>query len=110
MNNSNRYKIHEFSEKLLSNVQALETMGKLKEINGDVRITLDELQGIRADLVRTDDDWQDWKFPQLVEALENWTCRNPKPLNHKPLSEDNRTNHYRNPNKVYRISGKSTSN
>ena len=86
INNSNPYKIHEFSEKLLSSVQALETMGKHKEINGYVRITLDKLQGIRADLVRTDDDWQDWKFPQLVEALENWTCRNPKALKHKPLS------------------------
>ena len=49
----------------------------------------------------TDDDWQDWKFPQLVEALENWTYRNPKPLNHKPLSEDNRANPNRHPNKVY---------
>ena len=77
-------------------------MGKLKEINGYVRLTLDKLQGIRADLVRTDDDWQDWKFPQLVEALENWTCINPKPLNYKTLSEDNRSSPYRNPNKVYR--------
>ena len=100
INNSNPCKIHEFSEKLLSRVQALETMGKLKEING-VRLTLYKLQGIRADLVRTDDDWPDWNFLQLVEALENWTCRNPKPLNYKPLSEDNKTNPYRNPCKVY---------
>ena len=70
INNSNPYKIHEFREKLLSSVQALETIGKLKEINGYVRLTLDKLQVIRADLVRTDDDWQNWKFPQLVEALE----------------------------------------
>ena len=92
INNSNPYKIHEFREKLLSSVEALETMGKLKEINGYVRLTLDKLQEIGADLVRTGDDWQDWKFSQLVEVLENWTCRNPKPLNHKPLSEENRTN------------------
>ena len=90
INNSNPHKIHEFSEKLLSSVQAQETIGKLKEINGYVILTLEKLQGIRADLVRTDDDWQDWKFPQLVEALENWTCRNPKPVNHKPFSEDNK--------------------
>ena len=31
------------------------------------------LQGVMADLVRTDDDWQDWKFPQFIEALKNWT-------------------------------------
>ena len=59
VNNVNPYKIHKFSEKLFSSVQALETMGKLKEINDYVRLTLYKLQGIRADLVRTDDDGQD---------------------------------------------------
>ena len=29
-------------------------MGKLKEINGYVRLALDKLKGIRTDLVRTD--------------------------------------------------------
>ena len=103
ISNSNPYEIHEFSEKLLSSLQALETMGKLEEINGYVRLTLDKLKGTTADLVRTDYDWQDWNFPQLVEALENCTCRNLKPLNQKPLSEDNRRNPYRNPNKVYQV-------
>ena len=55
INNSNPYKIHEFSEKLLSSVQVLETMGKL-EINRHVRLTFDRLHGIRTDLVKTDDD------------------------------------------------------
>ena len=45
INDSNPYKIHEFSEKLLNSVQALETMGKLKEINGYVKLTLDKLSG-----------------------------------------------------------------
>ena len=36
------------------------------------------MPGIRADLVRLDDDWQDWGFTQLVEALRKWTERNPK--------------------------------
>ena len=34
-------------------------MNKVKDINGCVKITLDKLPGIRADLVRMDDDWQD---------------------------------------------------
>ena len=55
--------------RLLGSVQALETMGKLKVINGYVRLALDKLQGIREDLVRINDGWQGWKFPQLVEAL-----------------------------------------
>jgi len=70
-------KIHDFYEKLVACVQALETMGKLKEINGYVRLTLDKLSGIRADLVRLDDDWQVWEFHQLVEALRKWCERNP---------------------------------
>ena len=71
-------KIHDFYEKLLSNVQALETLGKLREICGYVRMTTDKLEGIRGDLVRTDDDWQEWEFPQLVLALRKWTQRNPQ--------------------------------
>ena len=63
INISNPYKIHEFSEKLLSSAQALETTGKQKEIKGYVRLTLDKLQEVSADLVRTDDDWQNQKFP-----------------------------------------------
>ena len=58
-------------------MQALETMRKLREINGYVRMTLDRLPGIRLDLVRTDDSWHEWQFPDLVEALRSWTERNP---------------------------------
>ena len=70
-------KIYEFYEKLLIKVQSLETIGKLNQINGYVQITLNKLQPIRADLVRLDTSRQKWKFPQLVEALREWTIRNP---------------------------------
>jgi hypothetical protein len=46
-------------------------------VSGYVRMTIDKLEGIRNDLVRTDDDWQEWKFPELIEALRKWTVRNP---------------------------------
>ena len=72
LHGSNPNKISEFYEKLLLSVQALETMGKLTEVNGYVRLTLDKVEGIWGD-----DDWRDWKFPQLVEALQKWTERNP---------------------------------
>ena len=79
-------KIHEFYEKFLFNVQSLEMLGKLKEISGYVRMSIDKLQGIRGDLVRTDDNWREWDFPKLVEALRKWTERNPVELelNEKP--------------------------
>ena len=52
-------------------------MGKLGEVNGYVWMTLNKLKGIRGDLVWTDDQWQEWKFPQIVVALRKWTVRNP---------------------------------
>ena len=64
-------KLSPFYEKLCSSVQALETMGKLGEGNGYERKILNKLEEIRGVLVRTDDDWQEWKFDQLVEALQN---------------------------------------
>ena len=55
--NSNPHKIHEFYEKLIVSVQALDPLHKLRDIKGYVRLTLDKLPGIRADLVRLDDGW-----------------------------------------------------
>ena len=46
INNANSQKIHDFLEKLLCSVQALDTMGKIKEMNGYVRVTLQKLQCI----------------------------------------------------------------
>ena len=77
---SNANKILAFYETLVTNVQSLETLGKLTEVSGYVRMTLDKLEVIRIDLVRTDDSWQEWKFPQLVEALRKWTEGNPPKL------------------------------
>ncbi len=58
-------------------MQALETLGKLKETTGYIPMTIDKLRGIRGDLFQTDDTWQEWKFPELIEALRQWTARNP---------------------------------
>ena len=71
-------RVHEFHEKLKVSTQALDTMNKLKDINGYVKITLDKLPGVLADLVRLDNDWQDWGYTELVEALRKWTERNSK--------------------------------
>ena len=48
-------RVHEFYEKLMVSTQALHTMNNLKDINGHVKISLDKLPGIRADLVRLAD-------------------------------------------------------
>ena len=62
----------------MPSVEALETIRKLNEIKSYVRNTLEKLPGIRADLVRLDDSWQDCGFSELVKALRKWTDRNPK--------------------------------
>ena len=80
-------KIHEFYEKLQSDVQLLETMGKLEQVNGNVSMTLDKLSGIRGDLVRTDPNWENWDFANLVSALSAWTRRNPI-VNQQPKPQD----------------------
>lgn len=74
---ANPKKISEFSEKLSFCVQALETMKKLSQVNGNVPITLDKLPAIRGDLVRMDPEWEEWDFSQLSEAVRLWTKRNP---------------------------------
>ena len=71
-------RIEDFYGKLLSNVQELETLGKLREISGYVQMMIHKLVGISGDLERTDDDWQEWEFPQLVLPLRKWTERNPQ--------------------------------
>ena len=56
ISNCNPNRIQEFYEKLTISVQALETTKKLKDIKGYVKLTLDKLPGIRADLVRFDEN------------------------------------------------------
>ena len=86
-------KILEFYEKLLINVKSLETMSKLNQINGYVQITLDKLQPIRADLVRLDTSWQEWAFPQLVEALrvDNQKSIDKSRIEKRPIKQEGQT-------------------
>ena len=87
-------KVHAFYESLLTSVQSLETVGKLKEVSGYVRMTVDKLEGIRSDLVRTDDNWQVWKFPELIEALRKWTVRNPVKQEENHPDKHNRSRNF----------------
>ena len=67
--NSTPNKTQEFYERLIVSLQALDIMHKLRDIKGYVRLILDEFPGIRADLVRLDDAWQEWGFPKFVKSL-----------------------------------------
>ena len=56
---SNPVYIHNFYQKLIISIQSLDTMGKLRGINGYIRTTVDKLPGIWVDLVRLDNNWQE---------------------------------------------------
>ena len=45
-------------------------MHKLNKIKRYVGFALDKLYGIRADLVRPDDNWQNWGFNELRDLKE----------------------------------------
>ena len=77
-------RIHPFFEKLRYSVQSLETLKKLNNVDGYVRMTLNKLPGIRGDLVRRDPTWKDWNFNKLIEALRAWTERNPIETTQQP--------------------------
>ena len=63
--------------KTLINVQSPETLGKIERVNGMTISVLDKLTGIKADLVRGEENWQDWDLPRLAQALKKWRDVNP---------------------------------
>ena len=69
--------VEEFYKRLLYNVQSLETLGKLRDVAGNVRTVLDKLKGIKSDLVRGHEGWQEWDFRQLLQAIKRWKDINP---------------------------------
>ena len=76
---ANPGKVNCFYKTLLFNVQSLETLGKIERVNGMTRSVLDKLKGIKADLLRGQDNWQDWDLPRLTQALKKWRDVNPVP-------------------------------
>ena len=86
-----RPKIHEFYDQLLCHVQALDTLGKLGNVAGNVHMTLDKLEGIRSDITRMDSEWKNWGFQELLETLRGWIDRNPLQIGERdsrPQSRD----------------------
>lgn len=76
---ANPNKINEFSVKLRYCVKALQTLGRLEQVNGAVSMKLKKLLEIRGDLVRTDPEWEKWDFSKLSEAIR--LKRNPSNSN-----------------------------
>lgn len=56
-------------KKLVTHVQALDIVDKLKEIKSYVRLTLDKLPSVKYDLVGTYDRCHDLYFEELTKEL-----------------------------------------
>lgn len=77
VNGSHSAKVQNFYKTLMYNVQALETLGKVEKVNGTTRSVLEKPKGIKADLVRGQESWQDWDLPRLIVELKKWKDINP---------------------------------
>ena len=60
INGTNLHKINGFYDNFITGVT---------KINSYLRLTFNKLAGITGDLVRTDKNWENWTFPELIEGL-----------------------------------------
>ena len=61
-----------------------------------MQFKLDKLCGIRTGLVRTDNNWKNWGFNELIKAIRKWTERNPIERferSDRPFKEQHRREH-----------------
>jgi hypothetical protein len=78
INTVNLKQIHGFYRSLNVSVNSLKTLEKLDTAEILVLEPLEKLGPIKADLIRTDPNWQSWRFEKLLEALRDYTLRNPE--------------------------------
>ena len=69
-------RVRKFYEKLSRCYDALQTLDRKDILSGLVMTTISKLPNIKPDLVRTDDEWEEWSMKDLVENLEKWHRRN----------------------------------
>ena len=85
-------KVHDFYKSLSKSLDALQTLGEGNMLKGLVLPTLNKLPNIKADLVRTDEEWEEWGIENLIKALQKWLKRN-QPEAGKETGEKRRERH-----------------
>ena len=73
---SNYLKIQEFYENVSRNYDTLLTLGEASTLRGFVMSTLNKLPQARPDIVRTDENWENWDMEALINNLQGWLKRN----------------------------------
>ena len=84
--------VHAFYRTLNVSVNSLKTLKMLDSAEILVRETQEKLGLDKADLIRTDPKWQQWKLEDLLEALRQYTLRNPEKIEDTVRSDLNRQN------------------
>ena len=72
---TNYAKIQEFYKKVSKNFDALLTLVEAHMLQGFVMSTLNKLPHVKPDLVRTDDNWEDWGMEKFIDGLKKWLKR-----------------------------------
>ena len=65
-----------FYERLTKNYDALQTLGEADTLRGFVMTMLKKLPQVKPDLVRVDDNWEEWSMKELIENLQRWLKTN----------------------------------
>ena len=86
-------KVHEFYGSLSNSHDALQTLGEADMLKGFVLTSLNKLPDIKADLVRIDEEWEEWGMKDLLKAIEKWLKRN-QPESGKDMGEKKRKRHW----------------
>ena len=73
---SNYFRVQDFYEKLSKNYDALQTLEEGEKLQGFVMTTLNKLPHVKPDLVRVDENWEEWSMENLIDALQKWLRRN----------------------------------
>ena len=68
-------KVREFYEALSRNYDALLTLGEAEMLKGFVMTTVNKLTQVKPDLVRTDDNWENWDMAALIDEIRKWLSR-----------------------------------
>lgn len=72
---TNYAKIQEFYKKVSKNFDALLSLGEADMLQGFVMSTLNKLPHVKPDLVRTDDNWDEWGMEAFIDGLKKWLKR-----------------------------------
>ena len=67
INDAKPAKVYRFYKTLMYSVKLLETLGKLDKVSGMARSVMEKLRGIKADLVKGEEEWRQSDYERLSQ-------------------------------------------